>query len=255
MKLFFGTNSSTSKTNNIKLLYAAINSAIKNTDFEIFVLFDGKRNELELPNSVNVIEYRHRCYDFFKESNRCKNNIGVFDTATGAFLRTEIPNVVKMLGLNDSFCLYTDYDVIFQKGDYSVLDNIKPTNIAVSPEIDINCKNHFNSGVMVINIESMTKNDDLIIDNILNTFDQRNRGYDQPILNDIFKNKFDSLPLEFNWKPYWGINENAKIIHFHGAKPKLIEPEWRYDQPIVKLLRDKDEIAFEYYNKIFESYI
>lgn len=27
------------------------------------------------------------------------------------------------------------------------------------------------------------------------------------------------LPIEYNWKPYWGINGNAKLIHFHGMKP------------------------------------
>ena len=27
------------------------------------------------------------------------------------------------------------------------------------------------------------------------------------------------LPIEYNWKPYWGINDKAKLIHFHGMKP------------------------------------
>jgi hypothetical protein len=29
------------------------------------------------------------------------------------------------------------------------------------------------------------------------------------------------LRPELNWKPYWGINPAAKIIHFHGPKPFL----------------------------------
>jgi hypothetical protein len=27
-----------------------------------------------------------------------------------------------------------------------------------------------------------------------------------------------TLSDELNWKPYWGINPNASIIHFQGAK-------------------------------------
>lgn len=43
--------------------------------------------------------------------------------------------------------------------------------------------------------------------------------FDQGYINEVCDNEFDFLPLEYNWKPYWGLNENAKIIHFHGIKP------------------------------------
>ena len=33
--------------------------------------------------------------------------------------------------------------------------------------------------------------------------------------------KWDDLPLELNWKPYWGENERASVVHFHGLKPTL----------------------------------
>lgn len=35
----------------------------------------------------------------------------------------------------------------------------------------------------------------------------------------FFADRWDKLPTEFNWKPYWGDYSNAKIIHFHGPKP------------------------------------
>ena len=35
-------------------------------------------------------------------------------------------------------------------------------------------------------------------------------------------NMFDLLPDELNWKPYWGLNSNAEIVHFHGPKPSLV---------------------------------
>jgi len=31
--------------------------------------------------------------------------------------------------------------------------------------------------------------------------------------------KWNYLPPEYNWKPYWGDFSSAKIIHFHGPKP------------------------------------
>ncbi len=30
---------------------------------------------------------------------------------------------------------------------------------------------------------------------------------------------WDRLRPELNWKPYWGWNPQARIIHFHGPKP------------------------------------
>ena len=28
------------------------------------------------------------------------------------------------------------------------------------------------------------------------------------------------LPPRFNWKPYWGMDKDAVIVHFHGPKPE-----------------------------------
>ena len=42
--------------------------------------------------------------------------------------------------------------------------------------------------------------------------------YDQLALNDFYAGCWDHLPLEWNWKPYWGHNPDAKIVHFHGPK-------------------------------------
>lgn len=78
MKLFLATNSETSKTINIKLLEAACNSALKNTNFEIYVIFDGVKNELNLNSKINIIEHKHRCYDTFKNSDRCKKENNLF---------------------------------------------------------------------------------------------------------------------------------------------------------------------------------
>ncbi len=49
-------------------------------------------------------------------------------------------------------------------------------------------------------------------------------SFDQALTLEYIKehpqNKVSLLPNELNWKPYWAMNNNALIIHFHGPKPK-----------------------------------
>jgi lipopolysaccharide biosynthesis glycosyltransferase len=254
LKLFLTTNSDTLKTDNIKLLEVSVMSALKNTNFDIFVIFDGKKEELEskLPKDINIIEHRHRCYDTFKNSGRD------LKTASSTFLRTEIPFLMKKLGLDDEYCLYTDYDVIFMEGDYSKLEKIKPKYFSACPENNQNNWSYINAGVMLMNIKQFSEDDENNINFIKNNFNKdifKDRGYDQPILNHIYKNKWDKLSLDFNWKPYWGINNEAKIIHSHGPKPRLIEPKWRYDLPQIKSIRERNLEGYDYYSNIFEQYL
>ncbi len=46
--------------------------------------------------------------------------------------------------------------------------------------------------------------------------------YDQPVLNDFYRDRWERLPLALNWKPYWGHDPAAKILHFHGPKFQVI---------------------------------
>jgi len=254
MKLFLATNSATTKTENIKLLEKSVISAVKNTNFDIHVLFDGKKEELNLPSEVNIVEHRHRCYDTFKNSIRAKNKVGIVTIASGAFLRTEIPFLCNSLGFEDEFVLYTDYDVLFQKGDYSDLNHMKPEYFAAAPESNKNNWNYLNSGVMLMNVHHFISQDEFIVNYIKENFENL-KVFDQGIYNDLYKDKMSKLPIEYNWKTYWGINHDAKIVHFHGAKPRSIEPQWRYDKPIVKNLREKNIDSYNYYNEIWENTI
>jgi hypothetical protein len=251
MKLFLATNSGTTKTNNIKLLEKACKSALKNTDFEVFVIFDGNKEELKLPKEVNIIEHRHRCYNTFLNSPRNKDNISI-DIASGTFLRTEIAFLCKKLGFNDEYCLYTDYDVIFQKGDYSDLNKLKPTYFAACPEGNKNDWSYINAGIMLINLNHFLEQDEYIKNYIDNNFENL-LVWDQTMYNNLYKDKYEKLPLEYNWKTYWGINNKAKIIHFHGAKPKAVEPECRYNLPLIKHLRELNKNSYNYYNEIWNS--
>lgn len=42
--------------------------------------------------------------------------------------------------------------------------------------------------------------------------------YDQGYLNDYCYSSLTKLPLQLNWKPYWGYSDKAEIVHFHGMK-------------------------------------
>lgn len=247
MKLFLATNSMTAKTVKIKMLEHSVLSAIKNTNFDIFVIFDGKKEELNLPKSVQIIEHRHRCYETFKKSKRC------IEISSGTFLRTEIPFIIKNLGMNDEYCMYTDYDVLFQPMDCAELDHIKPKYFAACPEFIKDDWSYINAGVMLMNIKHFLEKDNFLVDYINNNFESLNT-WDQTMYNNLYKGIFDKLPLEYNWKPYWGINSDSKIIHFHGPKPKSIIKERDSDVSIIKKLRSEHISEYEYYNQLFESY-
>jgi hypothetical protein len=69
---------------------------------------------------------------------------------------------------------------------------------------------------------------------------------------DFHKNKWDHLCKYYNWRPYLGWDEQAKIIHFHGPKveniKKLINGKENVT-PILKFLYNKNPDAYKkYYN-------
>ena len=84
-----------------------------------------------------------------------------------------------------------------------------------------------NAGVMLINVPWMRRTYDEFV---AWAFSDANaaRGLhfgpygpgDQGAYNEFYSGKFvvHRWPL-FNWKPYWGFNARAKLVHFHGPKP------------------------------------
>lgn len=136
-------------------------------------------------------------------------------TAAGAYLRCEIPDIEQ----EDEYVLYTDCDVMFVQN--YVAPQIRPKFFSCAPEMDINDWSYFNSGVMVMNVPNMRR----VMPDFFRMVVARLRlythryGYDQNDLNAFFWGAWDFLPVEFNWKPYWGLNPQARIVHFHGPKP------------------------------------
>jgi hypothetical protein len=145
------------------------------------------------------------------------------------FLRIDIPLIVdelrtfpkyQSLGIQFDYVLYTDTDVLFtNEFNLSVLP--LPKVLTLGPE---HLKGTIsNTGVLYMNITAMQAH----LPKLLDYADSKNwnfTAYDQGLLIEYFCDKLhlaELLPDSFNWKPYWGVNPNASIIHFHGAKPGL----------------------------------
>ena len=78
---------------------------------------------------------------------------------------------------------------------------------------------YFNAGILLFNVAGMKEKCSQIFSMMEKGIASDNGLFDQGYLNKFCFNDMTFLPLEYNWKPYWGINNNARIIHFHGMKP------------------------------------
>ena len=133
---------------------------------------------------------------------------------SGSFLRFDIPLIEE----EDDFVLYTDGDVMF-KTDID-LSHLRPRQFAAAPEFLQDNWWYFNSGVMLMNIKEMRRTSDALLDaTIARMRSGFGTNHDQADMNGFYFEQWDRLPIEYNWKPYWGVSDQAKILHFHGPKP------------------------------------
>ena len=95
------------------LIRVAVESAIQNTNLEPHFIYDGPENDFtrELADKgVNIHFHRLSFEDKIKSHS---NSLRYQSIARGAFLRFDIPLIDDG---SEEFVLYTDADVIFQKG-------------------------------------------------------------------------------------------------------------------------------------------
>ena len=141
-------------------------------------------------------------------------NLTVDHYTSGVFLRFDIAEIEQ----DDEFILYTDCDIMFL--NEIALDHVRPKFFAAGPEFYADYWGYCNSGVMVMNIPEMRRTSEFLI---ASTLARMAAGFgcnhDQGELNAFYFEQWERLPLEYNWKPYWGVNEKAVVLHFHGPKP------------------------------------
>lgn len=193
----------------------AVKSALKNTPLKPYCLFVGEETDLLARLREMGVEIIHH-ESSFKED--LKIGYGEkYKIFSGHWLRADIPLIEQ----SEEFILYTDIDVMFMRWPEYLQE---PRIFSAAPEMDAKNLTHFNSGVMVMNISGMRSVHEEFSAAIRNRLNNEFKypAHDQKSFNDFFAGEYDHLDIRMNWKPYWGRNDEAAIIHFHGPKPHNI---------------------------------
>jgi hypothetical protein len=203
-----------------RLASVAVLSAQEHTSLIPHCVYDGQESEFTRwlkSRGVTVTQARTPHFEQFRELGQ-RNDVSFFGIASGTFLRAEVPAVASQLGVKDEYALYTDVDVMFQ--NEVDLASYAPALFAAAPESDQADYLNFNAGVMLMNLEALANEysrfQQYVGENLDRLFEM---SWDQGVYRELFAGRWDPLPPEYNWKPYWGANPAAKIIHFHGPKP------------------------------------
>jgi lipopolysaccharide biosynthesis glycosyltransferase len=235
----------------------AVRSCKKHTNLQPNLIYDGTKDEftdLMEKEGVNVIYHRSNLFnDLYSRFGEDSYNLNI---GLGAFLRFDIP-----IYCHDEYALYTDVDVIFNKPfdtDETVLNAIK--NFMVAPQVNPNdYENDINSGVLVLNISHMRENYWRLIKFAGEYIKATCSDWDQGVLRKFFPaSDRSNLSIYYNWKPYWGYNEKASIIHFHGPKPLAVKNRMENDEPFIdewESLYTINKDAYLKYVDLFDSYL
>jgi len=95
-----------------------------------------------------------------------------------------------------------------------------PAWFAVAPENNPADWAEMNTGVMVMNVAALGADLPAFRETIRAQLAASARSsFDQHAYRQHYRGRWDQLPAVMNWKPYWGPNAAAQIVHFHGPKP------------------------------------
>ena len=241
--------------NYIDHIKAMVNSAIVNTTLQSYFIYDGEPDDLTNwleARGVVIVYHKSTLSDLIQS---CENKGFSKHTAQGAFLRLDIPIILQKLNNSDDVVLYTDCDVIFLK---EVECKSIPNIFAIAPEFNSNLEHpNYNTGVMFINVAEFTESHHSLMEFIAQSGDISQFGdYDQGIVNLFYRNKFSLLEWNYNWRPYFGINHDAVIVHYHGLKIKDIAAALKNDGhnvPIYNYLFKNNPEAYAYYFQLLND--
>ena len=229
MKCYFTFNNDIENNETyMNMLDVALQSARKNTTLDLYALYDGNVEDklYSILKKYNVkvyickLSFYNLLENFYdKDYNKLCNfkNLNLKQVACN-FMKFEIPKFEK----EDEVILYSDIDTMFMKD----INNLYTKTLAAAPEFSksydiIKNYRYFNAGVMLLNLKELEKRREILIEKLKNKERPYQECWDQGFFNELYKNDFEELPIEYNWKPYWGKNDNAIIIHLHGFKPFL----------------------------------
>lgn len=238
-----------------------INSLIQNTLLKSHFIYDGKQDELTKwlkSKGVKVIFHQSSLKNWLLNPRNKRGGYNAM-TACGAYLKLDSAIIAKELGYT-GIILYTDCDILFNEGfniKDSDLQNIK--YFSVAKEFCYSETNRlFNTGVIFIDIDAFAQEYEAMLKYAKNPkIFPLLQDYDQGLLNIFYYNRFSELNPKFNHRPYYGINKDAQIVHFHGLKITNVEYVLKNGfspEPIYDTLYRKNPAAYKYYYSLFKSY-
>jgi lipopolysaccharide biosynthesis glycosyltransferase len=228
-----------------KFALIAIYSALINAPgLESYLIYNGNPNAFTtkaMKLGSRVIFHKLSFEDDIDAQNN-RDNIWK-QTAKGAMLRLDLPDILQI----DETILYTDTDVIFLADPSRYL--FETGGFAVGPEFDINNFEKVNTGSMLINLKGSRNSFKDLRSWMINNLEWI-PDYDQGAIQHFFDGKWDRLDPRMNWKPYWGVKDDAIIIHFHGPKPFDFDEAKRapfFDKGIYDLLYKSNPNGYNFY--------
>lgn len=266
MKWYTATNEgSLDQDDFFELLAAAVLSARENTTLAPHLLYEGRLNHprIEWLEEVGVtivphaLSFRDQIEAFCEAEGLSREKAR---HRSGAYLRSELPVVLQERGFNEEYVLYTDCDVLFMHDPD--LASFRPSYFAAYghweggyTRFHFGGRQHFNSGVMLMNIPRMAERCDAFIDFVSNDgYDVERPGgrywnkhlflSDQVAYNLFYRDEIDDLPVKYNWNPTKGKNDRAVIVHFNGLK-------WNQINRLMSGGLDKPEYAIKKYKNMY----
>jgi hypothetical protein len=227
------TEDSTAFRQYAEMVMVAVHTAGKVTTLAPHCIYDGNENDFTVwlrKHGVRIVPHRSFVRDDLTELGRKKGNPHLAAALSGAFSRIELPQLVE----HGERVLYTDCDVMFL-GDVGPELEVNPCRyFAVAPESTRDDYINMNTGVMLMNTgrlrESLPAFRDYVVANLAAL---EAESWDEAAYRWFYRDEtgplWDRLRPELNWKPYWGENNEARIVHFHGPKPfqrQYIDSHW-----------------------------
>jgi len=212
------------------LIKVAVSSARAHTRLEPVFIYDGGPNALTDwldRQGVAILQHRSQFYETLRALSEARGIPDIFRIGSGAFLRVDLPELLVERGWSDERVVYTDCDVMFVRDPEPELSDARCKRFAVAPEFDRGDYDRINTGVMVMNVPVLYGERKPFARFIRSNLDRLvSSAWDQEAYRLYYRRKIPLLPngwnklaATLNWKPYWGENDSASIVHFHGPKP------------------------------------
>ncbi len=256
MKWFFAINEGSPYFRQYgDMIRVAVLTAARHTHLEPHLLYDGEPCELTQwleGRGVVIINRRWRLLGEFNRVARECGRTELMGYAGGIFLRMEVPRVCAERGWADEEVLYTDCDIMFMGDPQPLFPDLRGAFFGVGPESDPEDPAHMNSGVMLMRLPALAALDGSFEEFVRIAMADCARYTDQFAYDVYFRHGWRALPPELNWKPYWGENPAARIVHFHGPKP-FIRAALEAGMAGTQTQRDMARGAYAHYSEVWES--